>query len=77
MNTSDANRLMKLAKLCEQIAIHIGTANIKKQFGQAEMHDERIRKYVRWSVGASYAIQLELLGIQARAKYQSTYVTAG
>lgn len=70
MTTQEAARLMKLSKLCERIAIHIGTANIKKQFGQGEMHDERIRKYVRWSVGASYAIQLELIGIQARAKYQ-------
>jgi hypothetical protein len=36
-----------------------------------------LRKYCRWSHATGYAMQLCLEGIQARAKYQSTYVTAG
>jgi hypothetical protein len=36
-----------------------------------------LRKYCRWSHMTGYAMQLCLEGIQARAKYQSTYVTAG
>lgn len=70
MDKQQNYRLRKMAALCEQIAIHIGTANIKKQFGQAEMHDERIRKYVRWSVGVAYAMQLELMLMQAAVDCQ-------
>jgi len=84
MTTQEAARLMKLAKVSQKIATHIATANVKKNMGRimaqpsvVQVNDERIRKYCRWSHMTGYAMQLCLEGIQARAKYQSTYVTAG
>lgn len=84
MTTQEAARLMKLAKISQKIATHISLANVKKNMGKlmeqptvVSINDDRIRKYCRWSHLTAYAMQLCLEGIQARAKYQSTYVTAG
>lgn len=84
MTTQDAARLMKLAKVSQKIADHIYAANYKKnlavimeQRSVIEIHDQRIRKYCRWSNTTAYAMQLCLESIQARAKFQATYVTAG
>lgn len=84
MTTQEAARLMKLAKVSQKIATHIATANFKKNMGRlmeqpsvVQINDDRIRKYCHWSHMTGYAMQLFLEGIQARAKYQSTYATAG
>jgi hypothetical protein len=84
MTTQEAARLMKLAKVSQKIAMYITAASIRKGIAivvndrkKLAVNDERLRKYCRWSHATGYAMQLCLEGIQARAKYQSTYVTAG
>ena len=73
MTTQDTARLMKLAKLSQKIAEHITTAHSKQNIAMimsqrsvAAIHDDRIRKYCRWSNVTAYAMQMYLEGIQAQ-----------